>query len=88
MSQEKNSANYTSGTYFIHPKLIEEMRQAQQQKRQIAGEQGGVPAEQHQITPPTNMLDPANEQKIQNTPTLAGPQNGHISTAPVQPPPN
>ncbi len=88
MSQEKNSANYTSGTYFIHPKLIEEMRQAQRQKRQLAREQGGVPAEQHQIIPSNNALDPASNQQIQTTPNLAGPQSEHRNTAHIQPPPN
>jgi hypothetical protein len=88
VSQEKKPANYMSGTYFINPKLIEEMRQAQRQKRQLSGEQGEVPTEQHQIIPSTNALDPAGEQKIQNTPNLAGPQSSHINTAHIQPPPN
>jgi hypothetical protein len=46
VSQEKNLADYASGTYFIHPKLIEEMRQLQRQKHQLAREQGEVPIEQ------------------------------------------
>jgi hypothetical protein len=85
VSQEKKSADYTSGTYFIHPRLIEEMRQTQQQKRQIAREQGGVPAEPHPGLTTTNVLDPAGEQKIHRTPDLAGTQSGHICTAHIQP---
>ncbi len=88
MSKEKKSADYTSGTYFIPPKLIEEMRQAQRQKRQLAREQGGVPAEQHQSLTPPNALDPAGKQTTSIAPDLAGPQSGHTNTAPIQPPPN
>jgi len=85
VSQEKKSADYTSGTYFIHPRLIEEMRQAQRQKRQIAREQGGVPAEPHPGLTTMKVLDPAGEQKIHRAPDLGGTQSGHTNTAHIQP---
>jgi hypothetical protein len=40
VSQKKQSLDYTTGTYFIHPSIIEEMRQKQHQKRQLVIEQG------------------------------------------------
>jgi hypothetical protein len=86
VSQDKKTADYTTGTYFIHPKIIEKMRQAQQQKRQLAREQGGVPTEQYHSPTTANALDPAaGEQKIPITPDLAGPQSGHVNTTHVQP---
>ena len=40
MSQKKKSLDYTTGTYFIHPSIIEEMRQKQRQQHQLVTEQG------------------------------------------------
>ncbi len=37
MSQKKKSLDYSTGTYFIHPTIIEEMRKKQ---RQLVTEQG------------------------------------------------
>jgi hypothetical protein len=40
VSKKKKSLDYTTGTYFIHPDIIEEMRQKQRQQRQLVTEQG------------------------------------------------
>jgi len=40
VSQKKNSLDYSTGTYFIHPTIIEEMRKKQRQQRQLVTEQG------------------------------------------------
>ena len=85
MSQEKKSGDYTSGTYFIPPKLIEEMRQAQRQKRQLARKQGGVPTEQHASPTPPNTLDAADKQTTTIAPDPTGTQSGPINTAHIQP---
>lgn len=88
MSQEKKTADYTSGTYFIHPKLIEEMRQLQRQKRQFVKEQKKEPSEQ--------ASDPASQKKEQDTleadkrpgkQARQGTPTDHINTTLVQPTP-
>jgi hypothetical protein len=40
VSQKKNSLDYSTGTYFIHPTIIEEMRKKQRQQRLLITEQG------------------------------------------------
>jgi hypothetical protein len=89
VSQDKKLADYTSGTYFIHPKLIEEMRQAQRQKRQLARKQGEIPTEQQHSLSPVSALDPAagEQPTLPITPDLAGPQSshGHVNIAHIQP---
>lgn len=40
MSKKKKSLDYTTGTYFIHPSIIEEMRKKQRQQHQLVTEQG------------------------------------------------
>lgn len=88
VSQEKKTADYTSGTYFIHPKLIEEMRQLQRQKRQHAKEQKKESSEQ--------ASDLASQKKEQDTldadkqPGEQAKQSAptdHVNTVPVQPTP-
>ncbi len=51
MSQKKKSLDYSTGTYFIHPTIIEEMRKKQ---RQLVTEQG----KEQQLTDPGKQAAP------------------------------
>jgi hypothetical protein len=54
VSKKKKSLDYTTGTYFIHPDIMEEMRQKQRQQRQLVTEQG----KEQQSTDPGKQATP------------------------------
>jgi hypothetical protein len=54
VSKKKKSLDYTTGTYFIQPDIIEEMRQKQRQQRQLVTEQG----KEQQSTDPGKQATP------------------------------
>jgi len=87
VSQEKKLADYATGTYFIHPKLVEEMRQLQQHKQKLAGIPEGVPSEQ-----PIELILPHTlEQEklaIHIKPDLSDTTTSRTNTVQAQPTPN
>jgi hypothetical protein len=84
VSQEKKLADYATGTYFIHPKLIEEMQQLQRQKRQLAKQQEGDPSEQSiELILPHGLEQ--EKQAIHIKPDLSDTTTSHTNTVQAQP---